>query len=257
MPHCARDAPLCDATCRQPQVMPQATGARTPAAAVARCRSSDACSAAIMAVSCSSDSGCDLRGEEGRVVAHPAEQRRAPGVLPAPTERVEPRRGSHSARLPQAPLRVGGVRDVDPRVVRSEPVAHMTTSYWPEVPSTRGRSVMPWRRASRRGLVPTIWSRPASRRPSRDCAGTRSRRRPLAHHQTSRPSGRWGTAGMRLPAERSTVRDADSSRAIWHPGRSSRRGWWRMRQRGPQRWCSHEPKLPPPRLPPPPPTADG
>ena len=42
-------------------------------------------------------SGCDLPGEVGRVVADPAEQRRAPGVLPAPAEGVEPRRGSDSA----------------------------------------------------------------------------------------------------------------------------------------------------------------
>ena len=39
----------------------------------------------------------------------------------------------------------------------------------------------------------------------------------LAHHHTSRPSGRWGTAGIRCPAASSTVRVAASSSAIWQP----------------------------------------
>ena len=136
MPHCARDAPLCDATCQQPQVMPQATGARTPAAAAG--------SLPVVRRMLSSDHGRQLLIRLGMRSPRRGRPRRCPPSRAAPS----PGCAASSDRACRAPARESLRATAAGALARrwrpgrrstsrslANPIAHITASYWPEVPS--------------------------------------------------------------------------------------------------------------------------
>src|SRR2546430_7939112 len=170
----------------------------------------------------------DLPGQECRVTADPAEQGGAAGVLPGEAEHVQAGRGRHAPLVHDVSLIVFRLVDVDPRVVRHEPGGphdgvEVRGAAVGEGHGLPGRARRPgpdpdavvageFPRPGPDHLVP-----PASRFPSRESAVTLSSRSAVAHAQMSRPSGRWGMAGSRWPAESSTRWVAESSWAIWQP----------------------------------------
>ena len=79
----------------------------------------------------------DLRGQERRVTAYPAEQRGAAGVLPGAAKHVQAGRGRHAPLVQDASLVVLGLWDVDPRWSAVNPVAHTTASKSAALPSAK------------------------------------------------------------------------------------------------------------------------
>ena len=166
-------------------------------------------------------------------------------MLPGEAEGVQPGRWRDAAFLHQMSALVGGLGNVDPGVVggvsgcphHGDDVGGGAVGEG-DGPAggggACGLSRTLWCRARCRRPTPMRWSRPASRRPSRESTVTRSSRARLAHHHTSRPSGRCGIVGIRAPAESSTrvrrgellrdlaagVRGADHQ----HPARGERLG---------------------------------
>jgi hypothetical protein len=184
---------------------------------------------------CVGGAGINCQQEERRVVAYPAEQGGAAGVLPGQAEHIQAGRGRHAPLVHDASLAVLRLWDVDPRVVHREPG-------WP---TPRRRSPRRCRRRRSRSARPrsppgagsgcrgggrASAARARSPGPARPAAFLAASRRHLVQPQRGRPGPDvaaerpLGDGWELLVGGSSTRWVTDSSWAIWRRSSWQRAG---------------------------------